>query len=311
MTAAWTFVGRFGLVILGMLGALLLLEGALQAARLVASAAGARDETAILGEQMRVLSLGDSNTYGLYVEHAEAYPQLLERLWNEDPQRRPIQVINLGFPGTNSSTVRKNLPGLLNRVRPDLVTVLIGTNDFWTVPVRDWETQERGFNLRDWAWKFSRLYRLYYIRFAEYETPELGGSYSLSNPLPFDSRHAKVKQGGEEFEFGFDTATGGRIEDWPGILVENLDAIVAMTADWGADLVLLTYLSEDPPYSHTNAVIREFARRRGVRLIDPGRRLRPRCRKGKCAELLPDQHPSAIGYEFVANILLRELKDRQ
>ena len=58
-----------------------------------------------------MLALGDSNTYGLWVEPAESYPAVFERRWNADPARRPIEVLNLGFPGTNASMVRRDIVG--------------------------------------------------------------------------------------------------------------------------------------------------------------------------------------------------------
>src|SRR5205085_2121223 len=81
-----------------------------------------------------ILTLGDSNTYGLYVPAEDAYPRVLERLWNAHRPDEPIEVLDFAFPGMNSSRLRRLFPGLVEAVRPDLVLVMIGANDVWTVP---------------------------------------------------------------------------------------------------------------------------------------------------------------------------------
>ena len=46
-------------------------------------------------------------------------------------------MINLGFPGNNSSKILRALPRILQELRPDVVTVMVGTNDWWTEPEPD------------------------------------------------------------------------------------------------------------------------------------------------------------------------------
>ncbi len=309
VNAVRKLVPHLALAVFGVLLALLLLEGLLQVAAFVAARVGPRASIAGTEGARRVLSLGDSNTYGLYVEHEQAYPQVLERLWNSDPRRGSIEVVNLGFPGTNSSTVRKNLPGLIRQVRPDLVTVLIGTNDFWTVPEETLETDSVASGFSDFAWSTSRLYRLFYIWTREFEVPELEGDYSLENPLPFETNRVTVNQGGEEFVLGFVNAGGrGEVQGWRRRLVANLEAILAIAEERGVEVVMLSYLAEEWPYARTNELLRRFARKHEVRFIDQGAALKPSCTKVKCAELLSDLHPSVAGHEFTAEILLREFE---
>ncbi|MEZ5493345.1 MAG: hypothetical protein R3E61_01880 [Pseudomonadales bacterium] len=69
----------------------------------------------------RVLALGDSNTYGLYLKAEEAWPAQLEQSWNSAHPQSPIEVLNLGFPATNSFRVLDNLPVLLDKLSPDIV----------------------------------------------------------------------------------------------------------------------------------------------------------------------------------------------
>jgi lysophospholipase L1-like esterase len=52
----------------------------------------------------RVVCLGDSNTYGLYVHREEAYPAILQKLWTDGSERADPAVINLGHPGQPTAT---------------------------------------------------------------------------------------------------------------------------------------------------------------------------------------------------------------
>ena len=62
-----------------------------------------------------MLCIGDSNTYGLWLERSQAYPQQLETLWNERNESPKLEVLNLGFPGTNSSRIVRDLRRVSSR----------------------------------------------------------------------------------------------------------------------------------------------------------------------------------------------------
>src|SRR5512144_616867 len=89
----------------GCLALELLLQGAALGLKLTLPAAS---RTWLPGKR-RVLCLGDSSTYGLYMpDHANAYPQQLETLWNAIGLQPQIEVLNAGYPGMNSSRLRQN-----------------------------------------------------------------------------------------------------------------------------------------------------------------------------------------------------------
>ena len=85
---------------------LVLLEGVLQVAAVFIDKHQQPSQWLHPG-RVRILTLGDSNTYGLYLQADQAYPSLLEQQWNAHHPDNRIEVINLGFPGTNSSRVLK------------------------------------------------------------------------------------------------------------------------------------------------------------------------------------------------------------
>ena len=111
---------------------------------------------------IRVLALGDSNTYGLYLQADQAYPAVLEKQWNVSHPENPIEVINLGFPGTNSSRVLKSLPDVIKTFSPDIVTVMVGVNDFWMAPVNIDGVSIKLSPVEGWLRDHSRIYKLIY-----------------------------------------------------------------------------------------------------------------------------------------------------
>jgi lysophospholipase L1-like esterase len=85
------------------------------------------DETPSPGTR-RIISIGDSCTFTIG-HWKKAYPNVLERLLNENSPSRRFEVINAGIEGYNSTSALARLKEELLRYRPDLVTIYIGWND--------------------------------------------------------------------------------------------------------------------------------------------------------------------------------------
>lgn len=86
----------------------------------------------------RVLAVGDSFTYGIYVHNHETYPARLEEHLNQRGGRRRFQVFNAGVPGY---TVEDTIAYLRDKglaLEPDLVVLGFYTNDIFDFypPVR-------------------------------------------------------------------------------------------------------------------------------------------------------------------------------
>ena len=79
----------------------------------------------------RVICLGDSSTFGMNVEAADAYPQVLSKLLEEQTPGR-FEVLNLGVPGYSSRQGLEMIQREVLRFEPDLLTFAYGSNGrFW------------------------------------------------------------------------------------------------------------------------------------------------------------------------------------
>jgi len=96
---------------------------------------GDRDRAAL-----RILALGDSQTFGFGVRDGETYAAVLERLLRERTGR-PVEVLNAGVPGYGTADQRNFLVSRWEALRPDIVILqFLPVNDFVEsrYPAVDW-----------------------------------------------------------------------------------------------------------------------------------------------------------------------------
>ena len=321
---------RLGGALLGTLVATVLgFELLLQAAALVVGAAGRDPLTGWVTGNTRILTLGDSNTYGLFLPPEQSWPAQFEALWNAEVASPKVEVVNLGYPGTNSSVLLKNLPGFLDTFRPDVVLVMVGVNDFWTDSVSREDAAETALDhATRWLRQNSRVYKLaYMIRRGFYDPEDLDlGERSTLPAEAIDTKTAdriteallnadkndlsEVRYGDRKFALGYTRGSGehGNFDS----LKDNLRSIVQELSDGGAYPILLTYpANKGAGYGRANEATREVAQQTGARMIDVGRAV---AQQGcpdpqRCPDLFfPDHHAKQPGYAIAARKLVTDLR---
>ena len=167
-------LGRLALIILGIGLGVVALEVVLQLGAGLVRLTGRSLPSTWLTMHRRVLCLGDSNTFGVTVPVGDAYPPQLAQVWNGRKGVRPIEVLNLGYPGNNSSRIRRDLPHLLDALHPDVVTIMVGANDWWSAPVSSEHAQRRIGSPIERLMHASRVFRLLYMVRRATESPDVG-----------------------------------------------------------------------------------------------------------------------------------------
>lgn len=90
------------------------------------------------GGRFRILILGDSVTLGWGVDEVDTFPRRLEALLRADPPgQRPIDVINLGAGGYNTTMERAAFEKFGIAYQPDMVMLVYTNNDIHSSNGRD------------------------------------------------------------------------------------------------------------------------------------------------------------------------------
>jgi lysophospholipase L1-like esterase len=291
-----TFVQRGLLIALGLLIGLTLLEGCLRLAALVLPQRLQRAEvgsTSWSPDDLVILCVGDSHTYGVGVAPEEAYPAQVERVL----RRRGFhaRVINAGVPGRNTEQLLEVLDSVIGRYDPRLVLVWAGANNQW-VPLDD--AAMPALRLRDRI----RLFRFVRLLLNRYEG--VSGDFRTELEIAL-SKVAPETLGAQpparELRAAQVTAD---------MTLRDMSAVIEVVKGARAVPVLVTYpVTLGPVLGLIDEAIVTAGATHGASVVDT----RPVARRHRTQHgtlLLPDMHPNArlyraIGWE-IARVLVRE-----
>lgn len=248
----------------------------------------------------RIVTMGDSSTFGWGVDTDRIYPHVLEKLLRERHPSMRIEVVNLGVCGYSSlqGLVLLRSEGML--YHPDVVLISYGSNDYSLVP----ETFEQAYE-RNLGWSgavrealhHSRAYLIYAARLQRAAAQRSkGGAGGVLNVGPDRSRDnliemaAHARRGGAEPIFVTNCVPGDMA--WPNH---------AASEETGAPLLDTRALLEAAIPMVMTA--EQFERERSRYLALYGRPALERF--GWLSVYLTDEcHPNVIGHALIAEALV-------
>lgn len=96
-------------------------------------------------DTFRIVAMGGSTTYGLYLEADETWPHHLQQILRDEYGYEQVEVLNAGVEGYNSLNSLVNLQTRILELSPDMVFIYHGANDSAHVGFSD--DCYRGYNI--------------------------------------------------------------------------------------------------------------------------------------------------------------------
>ncbi len=264
--------------------------------------------------ERRILCVGDSNTYGVYVAPNESYPGRLQSYLERAPDN-PWRVINVGFPGFNTAQMRAQLASYLDTYQPEIAIVWGGVNNSWSplmghmwdFPDREPEPHEVGNPLRRLLDQ-SRAYRALRMMVLEGRLmlAEPGGPAPqpiASGAVPARLRQEKGSKPAESVRRGADEVRRS--------VQIDLRRMHALCAERDVRLAFGSYWSS-PSWvdASINASILQVGAELGVPVVGATARMRELVEKyGHERVLTGDDHASGVGNLEVARLMLEMLME--
>jgi len=305
--------------------------------RVKTNALGFRDENREpRGDALRILSVGDSFTFGWGVERAQTFQARMERLQSAAASRggRKIEVINAGVPGYNLYQYLLALETKGWRVDPDIVLVgLFVQNDLAdNIVTREWlDRKKKGLVKKDektglegWLDKHSqgyvwlrvkykssyRLQRTWYKLTRRFTHQEEEAKYRnllvFRKPVPPDMETEWKLS--EEILLRMRDAVGARGKRLLVVLFPS--ELQAVRAEWDKAVRDEKMSPDTFDLDSANGRLAGFCGREGIALLDllPG--FRRVTESGATLYLPSDHHWNPRGHALAASLILADLRAR-
>ena len=268
--------------------------------------------------ELRILSLGESTTFGTAVSDDETYSARLEALLQAGNPNRRVTVINAGVPAYSSFQSLTYLEQRGFALEPDLVLFYHELNDYLPTSLRDSSNNEIGLTQTDrqlydsrsqrvhralmqWSAVYRWLsYTVANARIRKFDRPDADNPI-LRIGLPgyaLPSRLVPAAGPGAGTAAHNDKALGRRVSDEE--RQANLERLTALCRQHGVQLVLLHPSYRDS--SKHECLLTRFATKRGVLMFDVFDSLHP---PGVSAQSIfrDAWHPGPEGHAWLARDL--------
>lgn len=265
----------------------------------------------------RILSLGDSVTFGWQVKLEETYSKKLEGMLNARDTSRHYEAINAGVPGYNVSEEKAYLMESGLKYQPDLIllsfcvqndadgtkSVYVGEGRIAPVPVNPQPAfsqpsplpQNIPLPFKDMLRKKSHLYQL------------LAQQYGMLRERLRERASERSDEAVKSVRYPFPLDGTDRL--WTEV-ISQLQEIMNVSNQYDIPFLLLVFPtisqveSDDAPQT-PQRVLKEFARENHILVVD----LLPAFRNNASQQIFADDfsHPSATGHQIAAEEIYKVL----
>lgn len=290
---------------------LVLLEGGLRVAGFVYMRAQSRGGGAAAAR--RILCLGDSHTFGIWLAKDDAYPARLEALLRQASPTAAWGVLNAGVPGYATGDVLDRLERQVHNGRYDAVVVMAGANDRW-------KGAERASG-RPW-YENVKVVKLAFLLFRREPPPRVTDVDAVVHPDDVAGRPSEGKPDTATVSLldrsgvpiRFEQRTTGELEsnaELEAKLSRNYAEIARMASAAKVQLLFLAYPNGENDLGLANRLMGAAARAAGVPYVDLSSTMAEAGKRFQFEELyFSDRHPTALTCELAARVLHAELLAR-
>lgn len=273
--------------------------------------------------EYRILSLGESTTFGAGVEDNETYSYLLGEYLSDTLNDTYVNVLNCGFSAYSSFQGVKYLELYGLSYQPDMVLVYFEVNDYLPSTLRSYGFDETKAYLTDkqlYESKFnslatkiitsSKFLTFLHYRYAAFRLRQLDKK-DLPNPLtnvgiegenPTAGRLAKEENGKLERAGFKEDNFGQRVSETERL--ENLQSFKRICEEHNIELVII-----HPSYANSSphqCVLTKFCSEEGVKIFEAFPSLHPNLLE-PYQLYWDDAHPTAQGHQGLAEDLAQFL----
>ena len=237
----------------------------------------------------RIITLGDSCTWGFGVKQTEEYPWVLQRLLNQSAIPVVFEVQNAGIPGFSSLQALRYLKHELLNYQPDLLTIYLGRNDHRNL-------REEGGYAPD--------HEVRIPSFFVYNMKSLLNHSKLFNTLRSILFKAKAFTGSNNPVRGNSARKGRSYRVEADEFEQNITEIIKIAQDNKIHAIMITSPVFPRSVGNYNPIIRKVTSEKQVTLIDAEPVFFSHRGNGW---LVDDCHPNREGHLWLAHALYKQI----